>query len=312
MARTALSGLFGGSSELDVLDLMRREEEAASKQARAFPTSTASIAAAAQQEGKNALKKLCGGVAGGLGLDVAVDPRLAKARKRETDKREIIGILQEYATDGVSEEEMRQGYALLMRKGYPEEARKFLNDAKMMVDMDRLRASTKLDKAKAAAEGKDGGKGELKTSRPMGKFSDPKTDITYRQELLMYKSGKTELVTIDENGNKYNEAQFNELMKDKKLQPIGPRGLRSDQRIGEAASKKTQELWVEDKRDAVESLRTNRVKAEKIRQAIKILPQIRTGGLQQQFMRITNYFGVTSANVGQFNSITAYAVIEAL
>ena len=74
MANTALSGLFGGSSELDVLGLMRREEEAASKQARAFPTSTASIAAAAQQEGKNALKKMFGGVAGGLGLDVAVDP----------------------------------------------------------------------------------------------------------------------------------------------------------------------------------------------------------------------------------------------
>ena len=146
MANTALSGLFGGSSELDVLDLMRREQEAKSVQARAFPTSTASIAAAAQQEGKNALKKMFGGVAGGLGLDVAVDPRLAKARKTETDKREIMGILQEYATDGFSEEEMRQGYALLMRKGYPEEARKFLADAKMMVDMDRSKAAAAKDR----------------------------------------------------------------------------------------------------------------------------------------------------------------------
>ena len=153
MANTALSGLFGGSSELDVLDLMRREEEASSQQARAFPTSTASIAAAAQQEGKNALKKMFGGVAGGLGLDVAVDPRLAKARKRETDKREIMGILGEMASSGggIDENEMMEGYSLLMRRGYPEEARKFLADAKMMVEMDRSKAAAAKDRQPTSA-----------------------------------------------------------------------------------------------------------------------------------------------------------------
>ena len=151
MANTALSGLFGGSSELDVLDLMRREEEAKSVQARAFPTSTASIAAAAQQEGKNALKKMFGGVAGGLGLDVPVDPRLAKATKRETDKREIMGILGEMASSGggIDENEMMEGYSLLMRRGYPEEARKFLDDAKSMAQIEKFKAEAKKKAASA-------------------------------------------------------------------------------------------------------------------------------------------------------------------
>ena len=311
MARTALSGLFGGSSELDVLGLMRREEEAASKQARAFPTSTASIAAAAQQEGKNALKKMFGGVAGGLGLDVAVDPKLAKARKRETDKREIMGILQEYATDGFSEEEMNQGYALLMRKGYPEEARKFLADAKMMVDMERLRASTELDKAKAATEGKEG-KGKVQSSKVISEAKDPATGIKYTQSEILYKSGMTEVIVRDQYGNQYNLEEYKELVKNKKLESVGPRGLTKEEREDEDRVKEAGKLFVKEKSDARQNLRKNEELVKKARQAIAILPKIKTGGLATKFMGITNYFGLTDENVGQFNNITAKMLLKSL
>ena len=271
---TALSGLFGGSSELDVLDLMRREEEAKSVQARAFPTSTASIAAAAQKDRENALKKMFGGVAGGLGLDVAVDPRLAKARKRETDKREIMGILQQYASDGFSEEEMREGYALLMRKGYPEEARKFLSDAKMMVDMERLRASTELDKAKAATEGK-GGKGKVQSSKVISEAKDPATGIKYTQSEILYISGMTEVIVRYQYGNQYNLKEYKELVKNKKLESVGPRGLTKGEREDEDRVKQAGKLFVKEKSDARQNLRKNEELVKKARQAIAILPKIK-------------------------------------
>tara|TARA_R110002050_G_scaffold225000_1_gene360884 strand:- start:4958 stop:6010 length:1053 start_codon:yes stop_codon:yes gene_type:complete len=90
---------------------------------------------------------MTGGLATAMGRGQQ-DPRLARAVKRDTDRREILQILEGYRTnDGVIDErEMKQGYALLISKGYTTEARQFLQDAKSMVDMDRLKASAEKDR----------------------------------------------------------------------------------------------------------------------------------------------------------------------
>ena len=194
MARTAFSGLFGGSCELDVLCLMRRAEDADSKQARAFPTSTASIAAAAQQEGKNALKKMFGGVAGGLGLDVAVDPRLAKARKRETDKREIIGILQEYATDGFSEDEVNKGWSLLTSKGYFKEAEEFRKMYKELQSKSDLSYKHKVLSQRKLEYELDK-KNILKSTREVGEYVDSEGKV-FSKFINLYKDATSGSVLV--------------------------------------------------------------------------------------------------------------------
>jgi hypothetical protein len=80
---------------------------------------------------------------------------MVKAIKREKDKIEILGILEGYAkSDGrIDENEMLAGYSLLMSRGYPNQARKFLDDAKKLADIDRVKASAEKDR-----KGPGGGK----------------------------------------------------------------------------------------------------------------------------------------------------------
>ena len=63
------------------------------------------------------------------------DPRLSQAMKRDTDRREILAELGKFtqkSSDGgsmMTEVEMRKGHAMLLEKGYVDEAAKFLTQA---------------------------------------------------------------------------------------------------------------------------------------------------------------------------------------
>ena len=290
MANTALSGLFGGSSELDVLDLMRREQEAKSVQARAFPTSTASIAAAAQQEGKNALKKMFGGVAGGLGLDVAVDPRLAKARKRETDKREIMGILQEYATDGFSQDEVKKGWSLLTSRGYLKEAEEFRKMYKEISD----------------ADDSESGNGGLKSSQILDAFIDKDSGVRYRTVLYNYKNGTNRKFILDDTGREVDRS----TIKGTKI-PVDRKGMSSTGRVFEHIEKHAADLTVKERGEWNKEKFTEIAKAptyaQNMNQAdrlLGLLEKINTSGLQANIQEVTDFFDLTPADVTEFDSET--------
>ena len=150
MAKT-LSGLFTGPSAADVRMAMGLESDARIRQAGEDAKAGGfipSYIARARQKGVEALQPLMGAGIEAFGGEVPQDPRLAKALKRDKDKKFIIDELGKLAGEDKqwNEAEMMEGYKLLMERGYPEEARKFLADAKIMVDMERTKAAAEKDR----------------------------------------------------------------------------------------------------------------------------------------------------------------------
>jgi hypothetical protein len=97
----------------------------------------AAVAASARQAQIEAIRGAGGGLLGAAGMR-REDPRLLKARKRETDKTEIMGILGQFRAEGsdggpeITESELKKGFALLMERGYPQEAQMFMKNALAM------------------------------------------------------------------------------------------------------------------------------------------------------------------------------------
>jgi len=68
-----------------------------------------------------------------FGKPAAEDPRLTMAKKVDSDRTEILAKIKDYASDGtINENEMREGFALLAKKGYMKEAKEFLTMAQSM------------------------------------------------------------------------------------------------------------------------------------------------------------------------------------
>lgn len=81
-----------------------------------------------------------------FGKPAAEDPRLTMAKKVDADRTEILAKIKDYASDGtINENEMREGFALLAKKGYMKEAKEFLTMAQSM-------RKEKLDEIKAQAD----------------------------------------------------------------------------------------------------------------------------------------------------------------
>lgn len=88
---------------------------------------------------------------GMFGVNFAPDPRLAQAQKRDKDRNEMMQMLQGFSADGqITEDEVKIGYTQLMRRGYMQEAREFLQQAASMGTM--RRAESAEGRAKEALE----------------------------------------------------------------------------------------------------------------------------------------------------------------
>ena len=129
MAKT-LSGLFTGPSAADVRMAMGLESDARIRQAGVDAKAGGfipSYIARARQKGVEALQPLMGAGIQAFGGEVPQDPRLAKALKRDKDKKEIMAILEGYhKSDGIiDEDEIEKGWSLLMSRGYQDEAKEF-------------------------------------------------------------------------------------------------------------------------------------------------------------------------------------------
>jgi len=157
MAQNQMQGLFKGPGVNDVYELQRQERDQKVRQAMADSAGAggnfyANLQAKANEQMSQAFQGGVRGLLQGTDLAPAEDPRLASARKREGDRNEIIAMLSGYSEDGViTPDEMRLGYSELMRRGYPNEARKFLADAQ---GEELGKANTlKAQAAKAKADG---------------------------------------------------------------------------------------------------------------------------------------------------------------
>ena len=121
------TGLFDAPTQDDVLDLMNRQKQARIQQAmkaHAGGGYLASLAAKAQQQGREALKQGLGGVAGAMGMPVREDPMLAKARKTDRDRKEMMELFKTRSMD--NPEDFYQMANEMLKRGYSGEAAKLM------------------------------------------------------------------------------------------------------------------------------------------------------------------------------------------
>ena len=105
---------------------------------------------------------------GMFGVNFAPDPRLAQAQKRDKDRNEMMQMLQGFSADGqITEDEVKIGYTQLMRRGYMQEAREFLQQAASMGTMRRAESA---EGRAVSAEGR--AKEALELRREAGKRAE--------------------------------------------------------------------------------------------------------------------------------------------
>ena len=207
-------GLFQGPTQNDVNQTLRQERDLRVRQAQADNRAgggnyySGLVAKAAQQQAE-AFGGLAGAAGEAFGSDMLEDPRLAKARKRDTDKNAIVAILAKYsdpASDGgkqVTEKEMKIGFSELMSRGYVQEAKDFLAMAQSMrkLDIDALKASntgTSLALRQRVHElDKDR---NVKSTTDIGDFED-ENGRKFKKIALVMKDSTTSTVTIPYDAN---------------------------------------------------------------------------------------------------------------
>jgi len=319
MANNITQGLFQGASLGDIRNLMGQERDARVRQSmmnvsQAGGGFQAAMAAKARQQGNEALSMGFRGLGNKMGAEFAEDPRLTKARKMEADKKFILEEIGKFTSDGsgISQEEMRTGYALLMQRGYPNEARQFLKDAQNEREMDiasaKVTASGKTTKAKEASTNLAREKFEWKKKNPGGDVFESGTfkDKNGTYQVLTYTSpdGKSVENIVPLLGSpEHNRETGGEPI------PTDSKGMTSKGRTGEIDAAKWNEersVMVSEGFKAMESLRgANR--------ALELAKGLKTGGLTTQIKQgFLDFFGKTPADVGEFNALTSKWLTEQL
>jgi len=265
------------------------------------------VAKAAQQQAealRAAAPMLAKGVPGLTGLVPGLDedPRLQAARKRETDKADITKMLADFqADDGViSEKEMQMGFGELMSRGYVQEAQQFLVMAQSMAQTRQNETVANSKLLKAMAEGK--ATKELKNTQKAGEFKDS-TGRRFTKFMNFYKDGTSEEVYVAQDGTQGVKPQG-------AVEPLGSKGLTAAERVGEAGETKETEKFVDTKASIAENLEGNLSTLRASQEMLRILPTIKTGGLQAMTKEMTDFFGITPANVGNFNTLAGRKIVS--
>tara|TARA_R110000751_G_scaffold17133_1_gene53343 strand:+ start:2361 stop:3716 length:1356 start_codon:yes stop_codon:yes gene_type:complete len=214
MATPNFNGLFKGPDENDIYALQKQERDAKIRQAMADSSGAggnfyANLQAKANEQLSQSLQGGARTLLQGTALAPPEDPRLAKARKRDSDKTEIVAILAKYtdpASDGaeqVTEKEMKIGFSELMSRGYVQEAKDFLAMAQSMqkLDIDALKASNKGSSLALRQSVHDLNEDRnVKSTTDIGDFED-KTGRKFKKIALVMKDSTTSTVTIPWDGD---------------------------------------------------------------------------------------------------------------
>jgi len=145
------NGLFSSrNNAAQVMMLMEAEKAKRIRDAGAGMDPIVASMARAQQGMRESISGLTRSLGSGMfGVNFAPDPRLAQAQKRDKDRNEMMQMLQGFAAPNpktgekqgvITEQEIRIGYTELMRRGYMQEAREFLQQAASMGTMRRAEA----------------------------------------------------------------------------------------------------------------------------------------------------------------------------
>ena len=139
------NGLFNTQNNAaQVMMLMEAERAKRIRDAGAGMDPIVASMARAQQGMRESVGDLARTGAGLFGMKMPQDPRLSQAMKRDKDRNEMMQLLQGFAADGnITEDEVKIGYTQLMRRGYMQEAKEFLQQAASMGTMRRAEAGEK-------------------------------------------------------------------------------------------------------------------------------------------------------------------------
>jgi len=155
------NGLFSGSGNNARMTqlLLQKERQDRIQQAGAGMDPLVATVARATQGMRESVGDIAGGIGGMLtGEGRRLDPRMAAAVKLDKDRDEMMKLLSGFAADGnITEEEAKLGYTELVKRGYMNEAKEFLQQAASMGTMRRAETGLKLQqkadvRAEAAAE----------------------------------------------------------------------------------------------------------------------------------------------------------------
>jgi len=344
------SGLFKNNiTPQDVYDKMGQEREARIRQAMADNISGggnyySSLVARANQQMAEALR---GGV-DVFGTKAGIlreDPRLAKARKLATDKKEIIDIIGKFSDptspggSEITEQELKVGFAELMKRGYFNEAQQFMTNALAMrkLDISELTAKNKRTANYIA------NKHSLKNVQRIGDGYVDEDGQRFDQFLGFNKDG-TQIRVFEPWGSE------NIGKKPKgKLTPIGSKGLTPEQRTAEAREtaevqeqpKRTtaqlKEQWERESARLQKDLNIEQAQAEKLaslnltsrdnfiqagviarkglsnaRQLLELSKQIKGGKANEALREFGRIFNIEAKNEASFRTQSQMMMIQSL
>jgi hypothetical protein len=125
--------------------LLQKERQDRIRQAGAGMDPLVAAVARATQGMRESVGDVAGGIGGLLtGEGRRLDPRMAAAVKLDKDRDEMMQLLSGFAADGnITEEEAKLGYTELVKRGYMNEAKEFLQQAASMGTMRRADTAEK-------------------------------------------------------------------------------------------------------------------------------------------------------------------------
>jgi len=157
MANGLFSGM-GNNAQITQL-LLQKERQDRIQQAGAGMDPLVATVARATQGMRESVGDIAGGIGGMLtGEGRRLDPRMQAAVKLDKDRDEMMKLLSGFAADGnITEAEAKLGFTELVKRGYMNEAKEFLQQAASMGTMRRAETGLKLQqkadvRAEAAAE----------------------------------------------------------------------------------------------------------------------------------------------------------------
>ncbi len=343
----ARQGLFANTMGTEAAQ--RRAELAKERQAylegNIYSDPLVNIAAQAQRGMRQAFRDIGQGAATSmLGDQAYVDPILKDALKRDKDRKELLDMFANADTDGdgnVSEAEYKVVANAMKARGYPIEAEKVLeemrkdvqlgltkkaderaqekadrekekadyeiglrgiNEDTLKANLEKVKATTKKLNAEAAAEGQ----GEWKPGREV-EVRDPKTGNRWvMTSLVNSKLNQTKPVYT-----KINPSAPDAPPEGVDLERVLMSGKTLTQETKQVSDAEKAKEWVGIRTNIAKSMGQSREALRVSKQALELLDDIEnTGGAQLIKKGITDFFGVTEANIGQFQNLMGTRIVQ--
>jgi hypothetical protein len=319
------AGLFGGASPGDIRSLMEQENQARVRQAFLDQTKAgggplAANAARYREQGLQGLDRMLGAGAGMMGMEIPQDPRMVRASKREKDKNEILRTLDSYMTDDdvIDEQEMQQGWSLLMSRGYQDEAKEFRAMAEMMARKEIAKGKASTDKRSLSKtkliQDRNGNKYFTRMESVGGVNKTIYAPLNANAPKVPVGTG-AEIQVIDDNVGQTGDVKLKRALEKAGFKSdLNKEEAKLKQKLAveEALLKKKNETQFETRNKYVAAGVKARRSRENVSTALALSKRVKTGGLASVEADVKEFFGVLPADTGDFNSRTGNLILSVL